>query len=118
MMSMNRQQLISPNQRHGHEWDTGADRYVGWSFHERLHLAIFGTPAFGEDEKWHAVFECTDRTVESCNRTAFLVNRDLARTMQMPSDERPLPQALLSQDSELKRQATKDQWCIHERGVV
>src|ERR1700722_8518561 len=115
-MGVNRQELEGADERHWHQRNTSANCDVRRSPHEGLHLAIFRAAAFRKNEKRHARLERANGAIEPS--APIFVYRNLARTIQMPSDERPLPKTLFGENSKLEREAAEHQGSIHKRGVV
>src|ERR1700761_7616728 len=110
MARMDGEQFVSAGQRHGNDRDTRADRHIGGPAPEWTELAIPGSAAFREDEERHAGLERANTVGKTGDGGAGIIdgNGNLAGAIEMPADERELPEVAAREDTKRERQGGGD----------
>ena len=115
MVGVDGEQFIGADQRERDERDSGFDGHESAAGEEGLGASVGGATSFGEDDKREAMFEGVDSSAKAGDSGAGtgLIDRDLAGAVEVPADERNLPQALFGDDAELEGKFGEE-----DRGVV
>jgi hypothetical protein len=119
-VNVDRKELVGADESQGDQRNLGLDGHVGAAGHHRLELARGRATTFRKEDKWETLFESGDSTVQAGDEGAGAlgVYGHLARTIEIPADEGDLPERLLGEDAELKRELGKEDGSVHIAEMV
>ena len=109
------EKLVGADEGERDERDLGFDGHVRAAGHHGLELAGGGAATFWEEDEGKAVFEGRYAAVEAGDQGAGTVgvDRNLTGTVEVPTDERDLPEGLLGQDAELEGETGEEDRGVH-----
>src|SRR3984885_2809056 len=119
VVSIHRQQVKCTNERDWHNFRLRLDRQKKRSRQKRLNLAVPSAPTLGKNYQRHPFAQALQRGLDRSNRSGrvLLIDADLPRPSQMPSNERIRQKLALENDPKLKWQINVENWNIERRSV-
>ena len=119
MVSVHREQVEGVDERDLHDIGLRLDGEKECAWQKRLDVSVPRAAAFGKDDQRHAVAQAPQRRLDGADGSGrvLLVDADLSRAPQMPTNEWVGEQFTFENDAELEWQVDVENRNVERRGM-